>query len=164
MTTIMPIVNERDEIIGFKNRDEITKNDVYRISALRITNSKGEALLAQRAYSKKRHPGYRWPAVAGSVEKWESYKENIIKEAFEELWIENQEFKESIKKYSVWTTGHKHFTQWYTIVLDRETSDFTPAMEEVEKIGRFSKDDFQKQLGSKTEKFLSSMDWCFSNL
>ena len=56
---IIPLVNEQDEIIGYKERAEIKTEDIYRVSALRITNSQGEILVAQRAFTKKNNPGTR---------------------------------------------------------------------------------------------------------
>jgi len=54
---LIPIVDEKDKIIGYKDRKEIQKEDIYRVSALWITNSKDEILLAQRAFSKSHDPG-----------------------------------------------------------------------------------------------------------
>ena len=82
---LIPVVNEQDEIIGYKERAEIQKDDIYRIVSLRITNPQGQILIAQRAFTKKHAPGKRSPAVAGTVEKGETYEQNIRKEAKEEL-------------------------------------------------------------------------------
>lgn len=46
------IVNENDEIIGHKKREEIRQEDIYRVSALWLTNSKNEILLARRGLNK----------------------------------------------------------------------------------------------------------------
>ncbi len=51
------IVNEKDEIIWYKKRWTLEKEDIYRVSALWLINSKWEILLAQRAFTKKHHPG-----------------------------------------------------------------------------------------------------------
>lgn len=84
---LIPIVNLDDEIIGYKPRKDITLQDVYRVSALWIENSQGEILLAQRGFLKSVDPGKWGAAVAGTVEKDESYEENILKEMQEELGL-----------------------------------------------------------------------------
>ncbi|MEI7562268.1 MAG: hypothetical protein WCJ39_00675 [bacterium] len=56
---LIPVVNEQDEIIGYKERSEIQKEDIYRVTALWITNNKGEILIAQRAFTKRNNPGTR---------------------------------------------------------------------------------------------------------
>lgn len=80
------VVDDNDNIIGYKSKAAIDKDDLrYRVSALWITNSKREILLARRSYTKRHDPGKWGPAAAGTVEKGESYKDNIKKEAKEEL-------------------------------------------------------------------------------
>lgn len=82
------IVNENDEIIGHKLREEVDpKNDIYRVSALWVTNSAGDVLIAQRKLTKKHAPGKWEPAVAGTVEKGETDESNIYKEAQEEIGL-----------------------------------------------------------------------------
>jgi len=53
------IVNDEDEIIGHKERGTLVKEDIYRVAALWVTNSKGEILLAQRQLGKRHDPG-KW--------------------------------------------------------------------------------------------------------
>ncbi|MFA6422790.1 MAG: NUDIX domain-containing protein, partial [Candidatus Buchananbacteria bacterium] len=81
------IVNENDEAIGHKERNELDFSDIYRVSGLWITNLKGEILLAQRAFTKNHDPGKWGPAAAGTVEEGEDYETNILKEAEEELGL-----------------------------------------------------------------------------
>ena len=47
------IVDEKDNIISYKERKSISQKDIYRVSALWIMNSKGDSLLAQRSFNKK---------------------------------------------------------------------------------------------------------------
>src|SRR3989338_6686941 len=83
----IPIVNDRDVGIGYKFREEITKEDIYRVSALWVTNSQVMILLAKRALTKKNSPGEWGPAVSGTVDKGETYEGNIYREAEEELGL-----------------------------------------------------------------------------
>ena len=53
------IVDEEDNIIGAKERGTLNTKDIYRVSSLRIINSLGEILLAQRSFDKKNDPGKR---------------------------------------------------------------------------------------------------------
>ncbi len=83
------IVNEKDKIIGSKERGTLTREDLFRVSALWVTNSKGEYLLAQRSFSKKHHPGKWGPAVEGTNQEGETYESNMIKETKGEIGLEN---------------------------------------------------------------------------
>ena len=46
--TRIPIVNEQDEIVCYKEREEATREDIRRITSLFLFNEKGETLLARR--------------------------------------------------------------------------------------------------------------------
>jgi isopentenyldiphosphate isomerase len=81
------IVDESDNVIGLKDRDEVAPNDIYRVARLAILNSKGQILLAQRAFVKKKDPGVWGLAVEGTVEEGEDYETNIRKEAGEEIGV-----------------------------------------------------------------------------
>ncbi len=84
---LIPVVNEQDEIITYKERNELLQEDIYRIASLWIMNEFGEILLAQRAATKLKNPN-KWTCIVnGTVEKGESYEDNIIKETEEEIGI-----------------------------------------------------------------------------
>lgn len=127
----IPIVDENDIEIGFKERSEVELSDIYRVSALWLTNSKGEILLAQRALSKKHGPGKWGPAVAGTVDEGETYERNILKETEEEigLVLSPQEIRLGPK---VKIQGnHLHFCQWYYAKSDKDLADFILQEDEV---------------------------------
>lgn len=84
---LVTIVDEQDNILGVKARDDLGSKDIVRISVLWIENSKGQVLLQQRSLAKKTGPGKWGPAVAGTVESHETYASNIIKEAEEEIGL-----------------------------------------------------------------------------
>lgn len=147
------IVNDNDEIIGYKDRDLINKNDIIRISALWITNSNGEILLAQRSFNKKHYPGVWGPAVAGTNEKGETYEDNIIKEAEEEIGLKKFKFKKIHKTKN----KENNFVQWFKLKLDREIKDFKIQKEEVEQVKWFKKDVLRKEIEKNPNKFTSSV-------
>jgi isopentenyldiphosphate isomerase len=154
----IPVVNEKDKIICYKDRKDIKQEDIYRVSALWVTNSKGEILLAKRALTKKNDPGKWGPAVAGTVEKGETYKQNIAKETYEELGLQNVEFRKGpkLRVYS----NHNHFTQWYFLTLDRNIREFKIAEKEVEEIRWFSKNQIKKE---NKNIFLNGMNYWIEN-
>jgi hypothetical protein len=49
----IPIVDENDEIIGYKERDEINANDIYRVTSILVTDGGDNILLQKRSLSKK---------------------------------------------------------------------------------------------------------------
>ncbi len=152
------VVDENDTIIWYKTKEELDEaNDFYRVSALRLTNSKWEILIAQRAYNKSHNPWIRWPAVAWTVEEWESYEDNIIKETEEEIWLKDIEIipwpkfkKDAIGK-------NRHFTQVFTAIIDKDISEFIIQEDEVAAIKRISAEELRKDITSHPENYLKSM-------
>lgn len=140
------IVDEDDVVIGLKKRENIKPDDIYRVSALWVQNSKGDILLAQRSFDKNNDPGKWGPAVAGTIEEGETYESNIIKEAEEEIGLKGCRFEKSFKKKNF--GKHRHFTQWFFAVVDKKIEDFTVQKEEVENIKWFAKDELMQELDS----------------
>ena len=150
----IPIVNEQDEIIWYKERSEIELGDVYRVACLYIENSKWEVLLAQRGFLKTNAPGKWWPAVAGTVDEGESYDETMYREAEEEIGLTGEVFTQW-KKYR--STGkHQYFCQLYRLVIDKDISEFAKEEWTVEAIRWFSRAELDNLIKESSEIFTSS--------
>ena len=160
----IPIVNEKDEIIKNINIEERQIGDICRISALWITNEKKEILLAQRSFNKKRDPGKWGPAVAGTVEENETYEDNIIKEAEEEIGLKNIKPKTEFKNRR--STSHEYFSQWFSVVID-SNYPLVKQDSEVEQIKWFTKEQVIKKWNENPDFFLLNfntyLDYFFKN-
>lgn len=153
------IVDENDKIVGYKNRGALDKADIYRVSALWITNSNGQILLARRHHTKSHHPRKWGPAVAGTVDEGETYEENIIKEAEEELGLKN--IKPEIGPKTKTDNEYHNFTQCYVLNVDFDITQFKIQEDEVEEIKWFSPEELKKQLQENPEEFLPTMEKYF---
>jgi isopentenyldiphosphate isomerase len=149
------IVNDKDNIIGCKEREALVQKDIYRVAALWIIKNNGEILLARRAYSKEKDPGMWGPAVAGTVEEGETYESNIVKEAKEELGLTNIDKLNKGKKRRV-KTPHNHFTQWFVLRLESE-STFETDKEEVAEIKWFTKEELIELIKHHPKEVVNSM-------
>lgn len=129
---LIPVVDEDDNLLTIKSRDDLTPKDIVRVSVLWIENSKGEVLLQQRALTKKIGPGQWGPAVAGTVESHETYLSNIIKEAEEELGLVDLTPIE-VGKRMYWEPDGKfgRMFMFYKTTLDKDANDFTIQADEV---------------------------------
>ena len=150
------IVNPADEIIGYKVRGTLNPEDIYRASALWITDSAGQILLARRHHTKAHHPNMWGPTVAGTIEKGETYESNIIKETEEEIGLKNVILKIGPKTET--KNERHHFTQWYTLNIDKDLNEFKIQADEVEEIKWFFPAELSEQLQKYPEKFLPTMD------
>src|SRR5688572_21076189 len=117
------IVDEQDQLIGIKERAEVDyRTDIYRVSALWLTNSRGQTLLAKRAAVKDKDPNKWGPAVAGTIDEDETYDENIYKEAEEEIGLVGIKFEKGPK--CLIKRPRTYFCQWYLVTLDRDVDGF----------------------------------------
>ncbi|MEK9182799.1 MAG: NUDIX domain-containing protein [Patescibacteria group bacterium] len=150
------IVDDNDEVIGHKKRADVDYiRDIYRNTALWVTNSKGQVLIAQRKFTKDKDPGRWGPAVAGTVEEGESYESNVYKEAEEELGITNIQF--NIRDKQRRRTPRNYFTQWYSVILDWLPSQFKIQEEEVEQITWINKSELARDVKENPDKYIPSM-------
>lgn len=150
------IVDDQDKLIGVKERTEIDfKIDIYRVSALWLTNSKGQTLLAKRAAVKNNDPGKWGPAVAGTIDEGETYDENIYKEAMEEIGLEGEQFTQEPKMRI--TYPRNYFCQWYFVTIDRDTDSFTMQADEVDALEWVDIEQLKRELKTNPSKYVPAM-------
>jgi isopentenyldiphosphate isomerase len=156
MSPLYQVVNEKDEIIGHKLRHEIDFiNNIYRIAALWLTNSKGEVLLAQRLLTKDKDPGKWGPSAAGTLEQGETYESNIYKEAEEEIGLSGVQFELGPKQRM--GKPRQAFCQWFLGKSDKQSQEFTPQPEEVEQVAWIPIEQLKNDYTNNPEKYVPSM-------
>jgi isopentenyldiphosphate isomerase len=148
------VVDEQDKEIGVKPIEELTNDDIYRVSALWLINDKDQILLARRGYNKKHSPGCWGPAVAGTLEEGETYDSNIIKEAAEEIGLKDIKPEKGPKIHN--KIDYNHFTQWYILKVSKETN-FKVQKSEVAEIKWWNKEELLKEIKNNPESFVPSM-------
>lgn len=155
MKSKIPIVDEDDKILTYKERGTLNNEDIYRVTGLIVKNLKDEILLAKRVKTKKKHPSKWSVSVAGTVEEKETYDSNMKKEAFEELGLENLNFIK-LKKVRVTDNPYNLFIQFYEIVINENLDFFKIQEDEVEQIRWFSKEEIKLLLKEKPDMFTPS--------
>lgn len=156
MAKLYQVVDKNDELVGHKLRDEIDfNNDIYRISALWLTNSKDEVLMAQRVWTKDKDPGKWGPAAAGTLEEGETYETNIYKEAEEEIGLKGVTLELGPKQY--FDSPRQAFCQWFKGVTDKSPDEFILQEEEVEQVAWVPKAQLKKDVAENPDKYVPSM-------
>lgn len=151
----IPIVNEQDEVIAYKERRQVDiKNDITRSSGLMIFNSKGEVLLSQRTFNTPVDPGKWGEAVGGTVDGEDSYYETVVRETREELGIEISHAKECAKQF-ITSDAYKCFVQWYSLVLDEDLDYFTIQPNEVEQIKWVNREALLEDLAANPSNYVA---------
>ncbi|OGG73169.1 hypothetical protein A3A38_03530 [Candidatus Kaiserbacteria bacterium RIFCSPLOWO2_01_FULL_53_17] len=157
MTRIV-IVDENDTPIGLKERDEVGPKDISRGSGIWITNTKGNVLLARRAFTKKHDPGKWGAAVVGAVDEGEEYDDNAVKEAYEELGlsIDMHNLVKGPKRF-VQLPGRQFFLQWYFYTTDVAIERLSLQSEEVAEAKWFTREELKEAIKTKPEYFFGNI-------
>ncbi len=129
----IPIVNEQDEIISYKEREETTREDIRRIVALHVFNEKGEVLIAKRQSTKTIDPNLWGPAVAGTVDEGFDYDQTVLKEAEEEIGLSDIH-PIFLKKMFYETHNARRFTGVYYVTINSKERELQLQEEEVAEI------------------------------
>lgn len=152
----IPVVNEKDEIIGYKERTDINSTiDIVRSASLWITNRNGDILLAQRKFTKLNNPGKWSEAVGGTVEGEDSYESTMLREAEEEIGITVESYEVGPKQYV--SSPTKYFVQWYKAVIDKPIEAFKVQEEELDQLAWISEEQFVRELKNTPQKYIDEM-------
>ena len=127
--------------------------DIYRVSALWLTDtSTGSVLMAQRTWTKRNNPGQWTCAVAGTIEEGETYDSNIVKEIGEEIGLTGLSLTTGPKQF-VDDGTHKYFCQWYFASTDKDSAVLTPEEGAVEELRWFVPQELIADVDSNPDKY-----------
>lgn len=152
---IVTIVDEKDNVIGEKERTERTVGDIYRVASLWLTNEHGEVLLARRTLTKKTDPGVWDIGVSGTVAAGETYEENIRRETREEIGIDLEKTILGPKQFI--SDGHKFFAQIFIAQVDSKKVNFVLQEDEVDAVKWISTQDLIEDYKNNPEEYVKSM-------
>jgi len=152
------VVDEDDNVIAEKWRDETVPSDRIRVVSIWVENNMGEVLLAKRNSTKKIHPGLWGPSAAGGVTVGESYEEAAKKELSEEIGLDVD--KHNIKLveidkylYGTLDDGLRMMTV-FSATINWPVEKFTYPAADVEALKWIVKLELEKELISNPEKYL----------
>lgn len=143
------VVDELDNIIGEKWRDELENNDCWRIIAVWVIDQNGNVLLQQRSKHKKIGPGVWTAGCEGTVEKDHDPLETAVRELNEELGLK-------VSPDKLVATHKLHYDHpilgWricsgYILKIDhKDPDDFTIQKSEVAQLKWFTIDELKEFL------------------
>lgn len=154
-TRLLQHVNENDEVLGWITPEQRNEQHIYRVSALWLTNSKGDVLLAQRHPDMSNAGGLWGPAAAGTVEAGEGYHDNIVKEAAEEIGLKGVDFTLGPKTFiGKDEPGRTYFCQWFYATCDWPVEKFELEPEEVAAVRWISPAELKSEIKKHSERYL----------
>lgn len=157
MPTLLPIVNEKDEVIGVKAKEACGPDDINRVSGLFLYTPKREVLIAKRVMTKRHDPGKWSYAVAGTVEEGETYLSNILKEAEEEIGLVLTPTDVREVYHGYFKTSHKFFYTQYVAETNLPITAFRRQFDEVDELRYVPADELSRWIEERPEDFVHSM-------
>lgn len=136
------VVNEKDEIIGYKSRYECHHNKslIHRAVDVILFNKEGKMVMQKRSKEKDLYPGYYCTTAGGHVSKGATREETAYRELKEEMGVEgvHLEKKETYIVYS------EEETEMITMFVGVYDGKYTFPSDEVSSIHFFLKEEIKK--------------------
>jgi len=150
------IVDENNHEIAVKSPAEFDyTRDIYRVSVLWVMNGGGQVLMQQRNLQMRNEPGLWGPSTAGTVEGGETYLQNVIKEAAEEIGLTNVEFKPIFQYHH--HERRNYFAQDYLAVVDQPIEFFSQETGEVNALKWVDLDWLKDDVVANPDNYVPSM-------
>lgn len=150
------LVNQLDEVQGYKTRSELTPEDCWRMTAVWIRSAKdhNRVLLAKRSADKDRQASLWVAPVNGTVPKGEDYVDTIRREIHEELHVEDPELTLGPKQYFENPDGDGRVCQWFIWEIDEsQEHQFKPEKTEIAELKWFDMPDLAKDIEKNPDKY-----------
>jgi len=161
-TDILAVVDERDEIIGFRPRGEVHRLGLkHRAAHILVFNRRGDLLLQKRSRSKEVAPGLWDSSAAGHVDGEESYDECARRELEEELGIRPQAPLERLFKLDAGEENGWEFVWVYRCI---DEGPFTVERREIEAIDWFSAARLGRELIEQGDRFAGTVPLIWQRL
>lgn len=161
---ILPIVNERDEIIDEVNKATFDKKTgrIYRVVSLILFNQNNEFLIQRRAFSKQTFAGkWQFSASAGHVQIGESYRDAVYRETVEEigLSLNPHDFIEVEKVFIHTKENKRRFMQFFAAKVSFQLEDLAILHDEVAEVKFVNFTDFKEMIQKNPEDFMDSLEF-----
>lgn len=130
------IVNEKDEVLGYKTRFEChhDKSLIHRAVNVALFNTEGKLVMQKRSTQKDLYPGYFALSSTGHVSKGETYEQAAIRELEEEMGVS----KISLKRIGTFIVKASEETEMIALFTGIYDGKYTYPSDEVESIHYFS--------------------------
>jgi len=149
------VVNENDEIVGYKTRFECHHNRTYihRAVDVALFNQEGKLIFQKRSTQKDLYPGYFTLSSTGHVSKGEMYEQAAARELKEEMGVEHI----LLKRISTFLVPAKSEIEMITLFTGSHNGPYIFPKDEVESIHYFSPKEINSVRDTITPSSLQSL-------
>lgn len=149
------VVDEKDQIMGYKSRYECHHNSelIHRAINIALINDKDEIAFQKRSMTKDLYPGYYALTVTGHVSKGENYITAAIREMKEEVGVTGINLKH-MSTQVVNEPAEREMVAFYTGIYN---GSFKALKEEVDNMYYFSKENIYQIINNITPCSFNSL-------
>jgi 16S rRNA (adenine1518-N6/adenine1519-N6)-dimethyltransferase len=154
-TEIFDVVNERDEVIGQRPREEVHRLGLmHRAVHLLVFNARGQVFLQKRSLKKDRQPGVWDSSSSGHVDAGEAYDTSVVREAREEVGLHLSATPERLFKLPPSAETDQEHVWVYRCVAE---GPFTLHPEEIEEGGWFTPEQLTRWMAERPQDFATAL-------
>jgi isopentenyl-diphosphate Delta-isomerase len=148
---IFDVVNERDEVIGRRSREEVHRLGLrHRAVHVLVFNARGQVFLQKRSLRKDRQPGLWDSSTSGHVDTGETYDAAAVRELREEIgWTPDRPLEQRFRIDACAET-EQEFVQVY---LETAEGPFTLNPDEIERGGWFAPEEVSRWIRERPGEF-----------
>jgi isopentenyl-diphosphate delta-isomerase type 1 len=152
---IFDVVNERDEVIGKKAREEVHRLGLmHRATHVLVFNQRGQVFLQKRSMKKDRQPGLWDSSASGHVDSGEDYDACAVRELREEIGLEISEVPRRLFKL----TASPETDQEHVWVYRCESEGpFQLHPDEIERGYWFEREEVTRWMNERPDDFASAL-------
>lgn len=152
---IFDVVNERDQVIGKKPRNEVHRLGLmHRATHVLVFNKRGQVFLQKRSMKKDRQPGLWDSSASGHVDSGEDYDSCVVRELREEIGLHLSEVPQRLFKLPVSAETDQEHVWVYRCEAE---GPFQLHPEEIERGDWFEPQEVTRWMSEKPEEFASAL-------
>ena len=153
------VVNEKDEIIGYKSRFEChhDKSLIHRAVDVILFNKEGKIAMQKRSKDKDLYAGYYCVTAGGHVSKGDSWETAAYRELKEEMGVTGIQ----LERKDTFIVREENETEMNTLFVGNYDGSFQYPRDEVESVQYYSKDEIKNisSLTSCSKGCLKRIGW-----
>jgi isopentenyl-diphosphate delta-isomerase type 1 len=152
---IFDVVDERDEVIGKKPRNEVHRLGLmHRATHVLVFNKRGQVFLQKRSMKKDRQPGLWDSSASGHVDSGEEYDVCAVRELREEIGLQVSELPERLFKLAAGPETDQEHVWVYRCEAE---GPFQLHPDELERGDWFELDEVTRWMKERPEDFSSAL-------
>ena len=153
MEELIDVFDENNNSLNYSlSRTKIHEENLWHHHvSVWIMNEKGEILLQQRSFNKKKNPGM-YSKTGGHVDAGEKPLDAAKREVFEEVGLKADNIKE-LELFKSKNPNEHYYTYGYIVFTNLKENEFVIQREEVEQVKYYKIEEIEEQVNNNNQLF-----------